>query len=330
MNPLDDFIAAAKKNKKRIALAEGDDPRIIDAAIRATVDGLAIPVLVGDETTIHHLLKDRGADPAQYDCKDPKSSPLLGRFIEIYYDLRKHKGVTGEAAKEAMLNPLGFATMLTQADETDGTIGGAVATTADTVRAALQIIGRAPGVETVSSFFLIGMHEDHHDKKGLFLFSDCALHIEPDATALAQIALASADSFKAFTGTDARVALLSFSTAGSAAHPNVYKIAEAAKLARAARPDIVLDGDIQFDAAFVPQIGATKAPDSPLKGDANVFVFPNLEAGNIGYKIAQRIGRATALGPVLQGLNKPANDLSRGCSAEDVYHMIAVTSVQAS
>lgn len=330
MNPLEQFIASAKANKKKIALAEGDDPRVVDAAIRATQDGVADVVLVGDESAILGLLRERGADPADFDCQDPKTSPLTDDFTGRFLNLRKHKGATPDTSRAAMLDPLGYSTMLTHAGITDGTIGGAVATTADTVRAALQIIGRAPGVEIVSGFFLMALPEGHPSNKGMLLFADCAMNIDPDATALSQIAVASADSYKAFAGQDAKVALLSFSTAGSAAHPNVDKVAEAARLAKTMRPDLIVDGDIQFDAAFVPEVGKAKAPNSPLGGDANVFVFPNLEAANIGYKIAQRIGGALAIGPILQGLKKPANDLSRGCSADDVYHMIAVTSVQAS
>ncbi len=330
MNPLEGFVRAAKAKRKRIALAEGDDPRIVDAAVRAAGDGLADIVLVGDEARIVRLLKERGADPNGFSLADPAASPLSEDYSAQYLELRKHKGVDPDSARDAMRDPLGFATMMTRSGHTDGTIGGAVASTADTVRAALQIIGPAPGVKIVSSFFLMFLDRERHPGNNLLLFSDCAMNIEPDAPALAQIALASAVSFRTFTGKEPRVALLSFSTAGSAKHERVDSVAEAARIARAARPDLVLDGDVQFDAAFVPEVSAAKVPDSQLSGDANVMIFPNLEAANIGYKIAQRIGGATAIGPVLQGLNKPANDLSRGCSADDVYHMIAITSVQAS
>jgi len=329
MTTLDEFIHLAKSDSKRIALAEGEDPRIVEAAIRAAGDGLAEPVLVGNQAAIVRQLDHHDAKPSRFLIIDPATSPLAEPFAERYLEKRKHKGVDWDAARAAMRDPLGFATMLTEAGETHGTIGGAVATTADTVRAALQIIGRASGVDTVSSFFLMALDKEHHAKNDLLIFADCALNIDPDATALSQIAVASADSYRTFTGLEPRVAMLSFSTAGSAAHARVDTVAEAARLARSSRPDLILDGDIQFDAAFVPTVSAAKAPLSPLGGEANVMVFPNLEAANIGYKIAQRIGGATAIGPILQGLAKPANDLSRGCSADDVYHMMAITSVQA-
>jgi phosphate acetyltransferase len=311
MKPLDDLISAAKANPRRIALAEGEDPRIIEAAIRAERDGLARIVLVGADEKIRALLAGQGGDPGLFTIADPAGSPLAEPFAHRYHALRKNKGVDLARAREAMGDPLNFAAMMVREGHADGTIGGAVATTAHTIRAALQIIGRAVGVDTVSSIFLMLLCEPHHDKKGAFVFGDCGLIVEPDAETLAQIAISS------------------FSTAGSARHERVDKVRQAAELARSLRPDLVLDGDLQFDAAFVPAIAAAKAPASPLKGAANVLIFPNLESANIGYKIAERIGGAKAIGPILQGLARPANDLSRGCSAEDVYHMIAITSVQA-
>ncbi len=218
---------------------------------------------------------------------------------------------------------------MVRSGDAHGSIGGAVETTAATVRAALQVIGVAPGVKTVSSFFLLfPPAAAHHDISPL-MFSDCALVIEPTAEQLADIACTSSDSFQTLVGETARTALLSFSTAGSGKHATVSVVREGCELAKAARPDLLIDGELQFDAAFVESVATRKAPDSPLKGAANVFIFPNLDAGNIGYKIAQRLGNMTAVGPILQGLNKPANDLSRGCSTEDVYALLAVTSVQA-
>ncbi len=219
--------------------------------------------------------------------------------------------------------------MMVRCGDAHGSIGGAVETTAATVRAALQIIGVAPGVKTVSSFFLMFPPEAHSGNTSPLMFSDCALVIDPTAKQLADIACSSADSFETLMGDTARTALLSFSTAGSARHSSVTAVREGCALAKAARPELIIDGELQFDAAFVESVATRKAPDSPLKGTANVFIFPNLAAGNIGYKIAQRLGNMKAVGPILQGLNKPANDLSRGCSAEDVYALLAVTSVQA-
>ena len=332
MKPLEGILEAAKRARKRIVLSEGEDRRIVEAAVRAAGDGLAEIVLVGDRATVARRLVEFGADAdatAGLRIEDPQTSPLTPRLAAAYHALRKAKGVDAEAAAAAVRSPLIFSAMMVREGEADGTVGGAVATTADTVRAALQTIGRAPGVKIVSSFFLMLLCQPHHARKGAFVFADCGLVVDPDAAELADIAVASARSYQALTGQPPKVAMLSFSTHGSAAHERVAKVAEATRMARTAAPDLLIDGELQFDAAFVEAVGTVKAPDSPLRGQANVFVFPNLDAANIGYKIAQRIGGAVAIGPILQGLARPANDLSRGCSADDVYHMIAVTGVQA-
>lgn len=329
MKPLERIIATAQQAPRRIVLAEGEDPRIIEAAVRAKREGIATITLVGNRDIIEQRLTDAGADRQEFRIEDPASSPLAFRLATAYFELRKAKGVDAAAAAEALRSPLIFAAMMVREDEADGTVGGAVATTADTVRAALQTIGRAPGVGLVSSFFLMMLCQPHHAKKGAFVFADCGLVVDPDAAGLADIARMSARSYQALAGGAAKVAMLSFSTNGSAAHERVSKVVEATRLAHAADPDLVIDGELQFDTAFVEAVSASKAPNSALHGEANVFVFPNLDAANIGYKIAQRIGGADAIGPILQGLAKPANDLSRGCTAEDAFHMIAVTVVQA-
>jgi phosphate acetyltransferase len=329
MKPLDRIVERARSNPQRVVLAEGDDPRIVEAALRADRDGLARITLVGEPATIRAEIDKRGGDPDRFLIEEPISSSLTPGFSEIYFGLRRHKGVDRIAAQAAVLDPMCFAALMVRAGEADGMIGGAVATTAHTVRTALQIIGRAPGCRIVSSFFLMMLCAPEHTRKGAFLFADCGLVVEPDPTELAEIATASADSYAALTGERPSIAMLSFSTMGSALHARVEGVVEATRRIRAARPDLTVDGELQFDAAFVPAVNRAKAPGSLSGGEANVFVFPNLEAGNIGYKIAQRIGGAVAIGPILQGLARPANDLSRGCSADDVYSMIAVTSVQA-
>lgn len=329
MEQLDRILETAKSAPRHIVLAEGEDPRIVQAALRAVRAGIAEITLVGSRKVVEERLEAAGARPGDVRIEDPASSPLTPRLAEAYHELRRNKGVDEAAAAEAVRSPLIFATMMVREDVADGTVGGAVATTADTVRAALRTIGRAPDVGLVSSFFLMMLCAPHHVKKGAFVFADCGLVVDPDAAGLADIAVMSARSFEALSGKSAKVAMLSFSTAGSAAHERVSKVVEATRLARAAAPGLAIDGELQFDSAFVEAVSAAKAPHSALHGEANVFVFPNLDAANIGYKIAQRIGGATAIGPILQGLAKPANDLSRGCNVDDVFHMIAVTVVQA-
>ncbi len=329
MSALDDLVDAARAAPRRIVLAEGEDPRIVEGAVRAARDGVARITLIGRSGRVRALLGDHGADAGGFEIIDPAETPLSEPFAAEYHALRRHKGVDEQAARDAVRDPLAFAALMVRLGHADGTVAGAVATTAATVRAALQIIGHVPGGKMVSSFFLMLLDAPHHPRQGALVFADCGLVVEPDAGELAAIALASARSFAGLTGAVPKVAMLSFSTHGSARHDRVSKVIEATALAREASPDLLIDGDLQFDSAFVPEINAAKAPGSPIAGDANVFVFPSLEAANIGYKIAERIGGAKAIGPILQGLAHPANDLSRGCSADDVYHLIAVTGAQA-
>ncbi len=261
---------------------------------------------------------------------EPQNAPRLAKYTQTLFDLRSKKGLTRQQAETLALDPLYFADLMLQAGDADGSIAGAQYTTGDRVRTALQIIGVTPGFKTVSSFFLMVFEAAHHNPERTLLFSDCALVVNPDAEQLAEIAITSADSAKKFIEQPPQLALLSFSTDGSAKHELVDKVREATKLVRAALPDTPVDGEIQLDAAIVPEISARKFASSQTRGQANVLIFPDLNAANIGYKIAQRFGGAKAIGPILQGLKKPANDLSRGCSADDVYELIGITAQQAS
>ena len=322
--PLAALMDRAKADRKKIVLSEGADIRVARAAVMAQADGLADLVLIGRAEEVAAGLEQAGGTPGDFDIQDPQDSPRAAEMAAAFHDLRKHKGVTPEKAAMLVQDPLVYSAMLVRLGHADGTIAGAVSPTPDVVRAAIQVIGKAPASPLVSSFFLMVLTDGRP-----VIFSDSGLVVDPSAEELAAIAAQSADSFSALTGGDPRIAMLSFSTKGSAAHPMVSKVQQATEMAKTANPDLALDGELQFDAAFVPNVGASKAPGSDVAGQANVFIFPNLDAGNIGYKIAQRIGGATAIGPILQGLAKPANDLSRGCSAEDVVAMIAVTSAQA-
>lgn len=328
--PIDLLLSERPATRPTISLSEGSDPRVVAGALAARKAGIADVILVGQQTAIEAALADQGADAGDgVAIHDPETSDLTQDFAAAFFDLRKHKGVDEGAARKAAETPLVYAAMLVRLGHAAGTVGGAVATTSDVVRTAIQVIGKAPDAAMVSSFFLMYPPANATEHGCAMLYSDSGLVIDPSAEELAAIAAASASSCRALMREEPRIAMLSFSTKGSARHEKVTKVTDALDLLRAAQPDLQADGELQFDAAFVPSVGDSKAPGSDVAGKANVMIFPNLDAGNIGYKITQRVGGYSAIGPILQGLAKPANDLSRGCVAEDVTQMIAVTVLQA-
>jgi phosphate acetyltransferase len=328
MQFLDSILQKARSHRQTIVLAEGDDPRIIAAAQRAQDDGIANCVLIGNAELIQQKAADSGCTLTDIKIEDPVNSQYHQSYSQDLWQLRKHKGMTLEQAEQQALDPLCFADLMLRANHADGSIAGAVYTTGSRVRSALQIVGIMPGYNSVSSFMVMLFEAPHHDPRQVMLFSDCGLVVDPSANQLAEIAVATARSAMQLLDDEPRIAMLSFSTDGSANHPAVDKVREATKQARQLLSGVAVEGEVQLDAAIVPAIAAQKISKSQIEGRANVLIFPDLNAGNIGYKLTQRFGGATAIGPILQGLARPANDLSRGCSIGDVYSLIALTAVQ--
>ena len=329
MSVLDSIKEKAKADVKHILLPEGSEERTVQAARIITDEKIAKVTLLGDEEEIKKVAEKFNVCLCGIDIINPLTDPDFEHYANGFYELRKAKGMTPEKARETIKNTLFYACMMIKEGKADGMVSGAINTTGNTLRPGLQIIKMAKGINTISSCFIMEIPNKEYGDNGLMLFGDCAININPNPDELASIAIATANTAKTLLGMDPKVAMLSFSTKGSAKHENVDKVTAALAKVKELAPDLDVDGELQADAAMVPKVAALKAPGSKVAGHANVLIFPDLQAGNIGYKLVQRLAGAEAIGPIIQGLAKPVSDLSRGCSVDDIVSVVAITAVKA-
>ena len=329
MSFIDDIKNRAKKSIKTIILTESEDVRVLEAASKVTKEGFAKVILIGNQDETNKLASDNNIDIAGIQIIDPVTSNKYDEYVERFYELRKAKGITIEDAKKIIKDNVYFGTMMVKSGDADGLVSGACHSTANTLRPALQILKTAPGTKLVSAFFLMNVPDCKYGEDGIFVFGDCGLVENPNSDELSEIAISSSKSFKQLTNKEPKVAMLSYSTYGSAHSELTEKVVEATKLLKEKMPNLICDGELQLDAAIIPEISASKAKGSPIDGKANTLIFPSLDAGNIGYKLVQRLAKAEAYGPLCQGIARPVNDLSRGCSSEDIVGVVAITAVQA-